>query len=91
MSEQLIDAVTGENASLELHTELCAQRYQQIIAKFDEIDQRLVHIANTMQDIRDLVTTTRTTQLETYLKWAGAIIMATSGVITALFMHWATR
>ena len=91
MSEQLIDAVTGENTSLELHTELCAQRYQQIMVKFDEIDQRLVTIADMMQGIADRITTTRTTQLETYLKWAGGIIMATSGIITAIFMHLVTK
>lgn len=88
MSEMtVIEPVAGESENLGLHTELCAQRYNQLIAKFDEMDTRLDELKGLVSEIRDRVADTRATQLETYLKWAGGIIMTFSGVIAGLFMH----
>jgi len=87
MSEQVIDQVTGESENLALHVELCQQRYLQLIAKFDVVDVQLDLLKNMLQEVHAKITDTKAQQLETYLKWAGAIIMTFGGVITGLFMH----
>ena len=78
----VIEPVTGEGSNLELHTELCAQRYNQLIAKFDEVDGRLDQIHATLTDIHTHITDIRSNTTNTYLKWAGAVILILVGVIT---------
>ena len=87
MSEQLIDQVSGESENLQLHVELCQQRYLQLCAKFDMVDVQLDLLKSMLKEVHAKITDTKAQQLETYLKWAGAIIMTFGGVITGLFMH----
>jgi len=87
MSEQVIDQVTGESENLALHVELCQQRYLQLISKFDVVDVQLDLLKGMLKEVHAKITDTKAQQLETYLKWAGAIIMTFGGVITGLFMH----
>jgi len=91
MSEQLIEQVTGESENLALHVELCQQRYLQLLSKFDLVDLRLSNLNDMLRDIQTNLTNNKTTTLETYLRWAGVIIMTFGGVITGLFMHLFTR
>jgi hypothetical protein len=77
----VIEPVTGEASNLELHTELCAQRYTQLIAKFDEVDGRLDQIHETLRDIHTHITDIRSTTANTYLRWAGAVITILVGIV----------
>ena len=83
----VIEPVTGEASNLELHTELCAQRYTQLITKFDEVDGRLDQIHATLRDIHTHITDIRSDTTHTYLKWAGAVIMILVGVV----IHFVTQ
>ena len=87
MSDAIIEQVIGESENLALHVDICQQRYLQLINKFDLVDARLDTLNQLVRDIHGQVTNSRTAALETYLKWAGAIIMAFGGIITGLFMH----
>jgi hypothetical protein len=70
----VIEPVAGESHNLELHTELCAQRYNQLIAKFDEVDGRLTKIESMLTDIHHQVSGLNTQRYKTYLVWAGVVI-----------------
>ena len=83
----IIEPVAGENTNLELHTELCAQRYNQLIAKFDEVDGRLDQIQETLTDIHHHITDIKTNTIHTYLKWAGAIIMVCMTILGSVITH----
>lgn len=75
MSElTVITPVVGEETNLELHTELCAQRYNQLIAKFDEVDGRLTKIEHMVTDIHHTLGALNTEKFKTYLTWAGLVI-----------------
>ena len=75
MSElTVITPVAGESTNLELHTELCAQRYNQLIAKFDEVDGRLTKIESMLTDIHHTLGGLNTDKFKTYLTWAGVSI-----------------
>jgi hypothetical protein len=82
MSElTVIESVEGEETDLKLHTDLCAQRYNQLIKKFDEVDQRLDALTCLCNEIKESVITMKTTTQMTYLKWAGFIIVVLSSII----------
>jgi len=83
----IIEPVAGEGHNLELHTELCAQRYNQLIAKFDEVDGRLTKIEAMLTDIHAQVGLMTTTKLEVYLKWAGVVIMTLTAFISGLISY----
>ena len=91
MSEQLIEQITGESENLVLHVELCQQRYLQLLSKFDIVELRLAGVGDTLREIQHKLNDTKTSTLETYLKWAGIVIMTFGGVITGLFMHVFTK
>ena len=91
MNEQVIEQVVGESENLQLHVELCQQRYLQLCAKFDVVDLQLDQLKVMLKEVHDKLTSTKSAQQETYLRWAGAIIMTFAGVIAGLFMHFFTR
>lgn len=88
MSElSMIENLAAERTDLALHVDLCAQRYNQLIAKFDEVDQRLNQVTALCSEIKDSLNTIKHTTQSTYLKWAGFIIVTLLGVV----VHYAVR
>ena len=88
MSElTVIRNIEAEKESLELHVDLCAERYSQLIRKFDEVDDQLQQLAEMVTEIKNSVSAITTSALHTYLKWAGFIIVTLLGVV----IHYATR
>jgi len=83
----IIEPVAGEGHNLELHTELCAQRYNQLIAKFDEVDGRLTKIEVMLTEIHAKIGSMNTTKLEVYLKWAGVVIMTLTAFISGMISY----
>lgn len=88
MSElSVIDNIEAERTDLSLHVDLCAERYSQLIRKFDEVDSRLDQLTEMVSDIKDSVNRITTSALHTYLKWAGFIIVTLLGIV----IHYAVR
>lgn len=82
MSElNFIENLEAERTNLELHVDLCAQRYNQLIVKFEEVDQQLSELTNLCNDIRNNLVKNNSDTKDTYLKWAGVIIVILAGVI----------
>ena len=87
----VIESVEAEEKDLKLHVDLCAQRYHQLIKKFDDVDQRLDSLITTCEIIKTELTAMKQNTSNTYLKWAGALIMVLSGIIGAAVTHVLTR
>ena len=83
----VIENIEAEKTNLELHVDLCAQRYNQLIVKFDEVDQRLDALTQLCSEIKDSVITMKSTTQMTYLRWAGFIIVVLSSIIGGLIGH----
>ena len=82
MSElNVIERIAAERTDLALHVDLCAERYSQLIRKFDEVDTRLDQLTHMISGIKDSVETITTSALNTYLKWAGFIIVTLLGLV----------
>lgn len=80
----VIESIEGESTNLKLHTDLCAQRYNQLILKFDEVDHRLDQVTVLCNEIKESVTNLKSSTQTTYLKWAGFTIVVLTGVLGGL-------
>ena len=77
----IIETLDGEKTSLDLHVQLCAQRYAQLMGKFDVVDERLDRIESMLETIAKTITVDRTDTLKTYLGWAGVAITTLVGLV----------
>lgn len=86
---ELIASIPAEREDLDTHVDICAQRYSQLIAKLDSVDQRFDRLETVVQEIHDRITKNQDRALKTYLKWAGAIIaglVSVTGYLLATFV-----
>jgi chromosome segregation ATPase len=75
-----IDTVTAESTDLELHVELCAQRYQELDARLTSVETKLDKLSETVNSLKnDLV--------KTLIASAGSIIVAIIGALTIVVSH----
>lgn len=77
----IIETLAIEKTSLEAHVDLCAQRYAQLMDKFDVVDERLDRIESMLETIAKTITVDRTDTLKTYLGWAGVAITTLVGLV----------
>ena len=82
MHNEVIETMEEESTNLALHTKLCAQRYNQIINKFDKVDGRLTKIEEMLIEIKSSIIGEEAAKYKTYLSWAGVVITALVGVVT---------
>jgi len=80
----VIENLAAERTDLALHVDLCAQRYNQLINKFDEVDSRLDKLTDLCSEIKETITTLNTNTQSTYLKWGGFIIVTLIGCVGVL-------
>ena len=81
MDNQIILPLEEEETNLDLHVKLCAQRYQQLLGKFDNVNTRLDRLETHIVDIKDKISAVNKTTSDTYLKWAGFIILTLLGIL----------
>ena len=81
MINDLIDVVEGEDTNLALHTRLCSLRYQQLLNKFDVVDEQLKELTNLCAGIKDSVIELKSNTQSTYLRWGGVIIITLIGIL----------
>jgi methyl-accepting chemotaxis protein len=88
MSElNVIENIQAERTDLALHVDLCAQRYNQLILKFDEVDRRLDQLTEMVVEIKHGVSQITTSAQSTYLKWSGFVIVTLLGIV----IHYAVK
>lgn len=87
MKTEIIDTLEAERTSLDLHVDLCAQRYTQLINKFEVVEERFVKIETMLVEIKDTISANKTDNTEKYLKWGGAIIFVLTTTLVGLLTH----
>lgn len=80
----VIATIDKEGTDLQLHVDLCAQRYHQLLNKFDDVDVRLNNIESMIVDIKQALNSTKSDTYQTYLTWAGVVIVALLGAVIHL-------
>ena len=91
MSTEVLDTIKNERTDLALHVDLCEQRYQQLIGKFDTVDTRLDKIETHITEIRDLIGANRRDDFRMFLGWASVIIATLTGTCAWLITHYVLK
>jgi hypothetical protein len=91
MSDTIIETIPKESEDLDLHVQLCAQRYAQLMTRLDHVGVRLDKIELMILDIKESIKGEAKDNTDKYLKWGGAVIfvLATAlvGLVTKLIAH----
>jgi hypothetical protein len=86
---ELIPDIAAERESLEIHVDICAQRYALLLQRLDGMDARFDRMETVVQEIHSRITKNQDQTLKTYLMWAGLIItglISTTGYLLATFV-----
>lgn len=86
---ELIPGIEAERESLEVHVDVCAQRYALLLSRLEHMDQRFDRMETVVQEIRDRITANQDETLKTYLKWAGVaitVLISATGYLLATFV-----
>jgi hypothetical protein len=91
MSIEFLEPLQAESENLDLHTKLCAARYQQITQHFDVINLRLNNIETTLKEIQQVVSNNQSAILNRFLSWGGIAILTMLGTIGFLISHYVLK
>jgi hypothetical protein len=91
MTLEFIEPIQAESENLDLHTKLCAARYQQITQRFDVIEYRLSSIESTLKDIQAVINNNQTAILNRFLSWGSIAILTLVGIIGWLLANYVLK
>jgi len=77
----VLNLIPGENTDLDLHVNLCQQRYTELSAKVDRVDARTEQLHITLTELRDLILESKAQGLSVLNRW---IILGLSSITTIL-------
>ena len=80
------DTTEIEKKSLEAHVELCAERYNQLEARFEHVDSKINHLESLLREVHDMVQRMADKRTDQLIGWGvgiiGALIATTVYLIT---------
>lgn len=80
------DATDIEKKSLEAHVELCAERYNQLEARFEHVESKINHLDTLLREVHDMVQRMSEKRTDQLIGWGvgiiGALIATTIYLIT---------
>ena len=80
------DATDIEKKNLEAHVELCAERYNQLEARFEHVDSKISHLETLLREVHDMVHRMSEKRTDQLIGWGvgiiGALLATTVYLIT---------
>jgi hypothetical protein len=80
------DATEIEKKSLEAHVELCAERYNQLEARFEHVDGKIGHLDTLLREVHDMVQRMSEKRTDQLIGWGvgiiGALVATTIYLVT---------
>jgi len=80
------EATDIEKKSLEAHVELCAERYNQLEARFEHVDGRIGHLETLLREVHDMVQRMSEKRTDQLIGWGvgiiGALVATTIYLVT---------
>ena len=70
------EATEIEKKSLEAHVELCAERYNQLEARFEHVDGKIGHLETLLREVHDMVQRMSEKRTDQLIGWGVGIIGA---------------
>jgi predicted nuclease with TOPRIM domain len=92
------DNTITEATSLEMHVELCAERYKRLEEKFDSVEDRLGHLHNdfnnfkgenskNLSEIKNMLNSAKDEKFKTMVTATATVIVALLGMLGYVILH----
>jgi hypothetical protein len=82
------EATDIEKKSLEAHVELCAERYNQLEARFEHVDGKINHLETLLREVHDMVYRISEKRTDQLIGWGVGLIGALSATVIYLITHY---
>jgi hypothetical protein len=82
------EATEIEKKSLEAHVELCAERYNQLEARFEHVDGKFNHLQSLLREVHDMVQKMGDKRTDQLIGWGVGLIGALSATVIYLVTHY---
>ena len=83
----MTEATEIEKKSLEAHVELCAERYNQLEARFEHVDGKIGHLETLLREVHDMVQRMSEKRTDQLIGWGVGLI----GALTATVIYLVTN
>ncbi len=83
----MVDTNNIEKKSLEAHVELCAERYNALESRLDNVDAKITKLDEIICEVRDLVQQMNSKRTDQLITWGVGII----GVLVAIVGYFISR
>jgi len=83
----MVDTTNIEKKSLEAHVELCAERYNALESRLDNVDAKITKLDEVICEVRDLVQQMHSERANQLITWGVGII----GVLVAVIGYLISR
>lgn len=77
----MADPTEIEKKNLEAHVELCAERYNHLDAKLEDIDSKISELDRVIKEVHDCVHALNSKYTDRIIGWAGSLIVMLLAVI----------
>ena len=82
------EATEIEKKSLEAHVELCAERYNQLEARFEHVDSKISHLDTLLREVHDMVQRMSEKRTDQLIGWGVGLIGALAAAVIYLVTHY---
>jgi hypothetical protein len=83
----MVETTDIEKKSLEAHVELCAERYNALETKIENVDDKLTQLANMISDVKSSLSKMAEKNNDRLITWGVAIIGFLVAGIVGLVAH----
>jgi chromosome segregation ATPase len=85
------EATDIEKKSLEAHVELCAERYNQLEARFEHVDSKIASLETLLREVHDMVAKINEKRTDQIISWGLAIIGGLVAVSAYLIVNYVLK
>jgi hypothetical protein len=87
----MTEATDIEKKSLEAHVELCAERYNQLEARFEHVEGKIGHLDTLLREVHDMVQRMSEKRTDQLIGWGVGIIGALTATVIYLVTNYALK
>ena len=80
-----------EKKSLEAHVELCAERYNALEDRIDNVDNKISSLSAVVREVHDMIQRMSDQRTDQLVKWGVGIIGTLVGTIAWLVAHYVIK
>ena len=85
------EATDIEKKSLEAHVELCAERYNQLEQRFENVDNKINSLEQLMREVHDMVARINEKRTDQIISWGLGIIGGLVATTVYLITHYVIK